>query len=364
MSDEVIILAEEDINDVVILADESSFKALTLELAFNELLLAHVVRVNTDQGFVENYDCFSTEVQELLLEDEYDDAKLIITPNQGAKVGKMYTVKPTDGSGDGVMDRNSEKTRVNKAGLIETLPANLLLPDYTDGGCGVIKPEVQSTNLFLNSVFDGGSSPSTPPTSWSRFGTGGSMDFFDSRFLSGSKIEFTTTSDREFLNQNVNVISGLDYIISYELEVISNLDLSLFNLFVSNSFRLVSVFKVDGVIVPFTTILPVGKYNVSSMFTSSITASTQIRCGIGINESATANIIVDLPQIEQSSESSSYIPTTNSIVTRLKDTTSFPVPVGTTEIIETRSGVEQPPITVIPATYELPEANINKVIMK
>ena len=38
-------------------------------------------------------------------------------------------------------------------------------------------------------------------------------------------------------------------------------------------------------------------------------------------------------------------------------------PLGITEIIETIDGVDQTPITVIPATYTIPFGNINKIIM-
>ena len=49
----------------------------------------------------------------------YDDASLIMFPS-GYKEDKIYSLKPTDGSGDLTFTRASTATRVNSDGLIET----------------------------------------------------------------------------------------------------------------------------------------------------------------------------------------------------------------------------------------------------
>jgi hypothetical protein len=54
----------------------------------------------------------------------FDSASICITPN-GVKEGKLYSIKPTDGSGDLVVTRATTATRVNSAGLIEIVPYNL-----------------------------------------------------------------------------------------------------------------------------------------------------------------------------------------------------------------------------------------------
>lgn len=54
-----------------------------------------------------------------------DTASLIVTPN-GYKEGKLYSVIPTDGSGDLSVTRATTATRVNSAGLVELVPYNLL----------------------------------------------------------------------------------------------------------------------------------------------------------------------------------------------------------------------------------------------
>jgi hypothetical protein len=56
----------------------------------------------------------------------FDSASLCITPN-AYKEDKLYSIKPTDGSGDLVVTRTTTATRVNSAGLIEIVPRNLLI---------------------------------------------------------------------------------------------------------------------------------------------------------------------------------------------------------------------------------------------
>jgi hypothetical protein len=55
----------------------------------------------------------------------FDSASICITPN-GVKEGKLYSIKPTDGSGDLSVTRATTATRVNSAGLVEVVPYNFL----------------------------------------------------------------------------------------------------------------------------------------------------------------------------------------------------------------------------------------------
>jgi hypothetical protein len=54
-----------------------------------------------------------------------DTASLIVTPN-AYKEGKLYSVIPSDGSGDMSVTRATTATRVNSAGLVELVPYNLV----------------------------------------------------------------------------------------------------------------------------------------------------------------------------------------------------------------------------------------------
>jgi hypothetical protein len=78
----------------------------------------------------------------------FDDASLVLTPN-GVKSDKVYSIKPTDGSGDLDFTRASSATRVNSDGLIETVSTGVPRLDYPPlGGCPSLLLEPQRTNLI------------------------------------------------------------------------------------------------------------------------------------------------------------------------------------------------------------------------
>lgn len=80
----------------------------------------------------------------------FESASLVVTPN-GTKASKLYAVKPVDGSGDLTVTRATTATRVNSAGLIESVAVNVPRLDYSNGTCPSILVEPQRTNVFKNS---------------------------------------------------------------------------------------------------------------------------------------------------------------------------------------------------------------------
>lgn len=80
-----------------------------------------------------------------------DTASLILTPN-GYKASKLYSVKPTNGDGDMVVTRNTTATRVNSAGVIESVAINVPRLDYTNASCPIILVEPLRTNLVFPSA--------------------------------------------------------------------------------------------------------------------------------------------------------------------------------------------------------------------
>ena len=76
--------------------------------------------------------------------------KLALIPT-GYKAGKLYSVLPESGVGDFTVVRATEATRVNEAGLIETMGANVPRLDYSAGGCPVLLTESQRTNSIIQS---------------------------------------------------------------------------------------------------------------------------------------------------------------------------------------------------------------------
>jgi hypothetical protein len=80
-----------------------------------------------------------------------DTASLVVTPN-GYKASKLYSIVPSDGSGDITFYRAGDTaTRVNQNGLISAGLANVPRLDYTGGGCPKLLLEPQRTNLLQRS---------------------------------------------------------------------------------------------------------------------------------------------------------------------------------------------------------------------
>lgn len=81
-----------------------------------------------------------------------DTASLIVTPN-GYKEGKLYSVIPSDGSGDLSVVRATTATRVNSAGLVELVPYNLFT--YSSSFSNAAWAKVNSTVTGGQNGYDG-----------------------------------------------------------------------------------------------------------------------------------------------------------------------------------------------------------------
>jgi hypothetical protein len=79
-----------------------------------------------------------------------DKASLVVTPN-AYKASKLYSVVPNTTLGDLDVVRATTATRVNSAGLIESVAVNIPRVDYTNGSCPSLLVEGQRTNLATNS---------------------------------------------------------------------------------------------------------------------------------------------------------------------------------------------------------------------
>jgi hypothetical protein len=99
----------------------------------------------------------------------FDSASLILTPN-AYKEDKLYSIKPTDGSGDLVVTRATTATRVNSAGLVELVPYNLLQysQDLTNAAWSLIGTITRTSNY--------GTAPDGTQTS-TRIQWGGAANF-------------------------------------------------------------------------------------------------------------------------------------------------------------------------------------------
>ena len=295
-------------------------------------------RVLSDGGtFIENPIIFGNE-------------SLLLTPN-AFKVGKLYSALPTNGTGDFTVDRNSTATYIGQDGLIETALANVPRIDWGTGEAALLV-EPQSTNFFL------ASDPLVDPNIAEVDNV--SFDANDWGIGLTGKVIF---SDNLVNTRRYRVSQALSEDITYTL---------------SGLVKPYNGVKPSFIIfggIGFLTIGGVALSNVNVRFTQwegiyYVEGSGKINPSYptlnGFRKDNTNNSIgfeLSSIQLEQASTGSSYIPTNGTTVTRLEDDISVPTPAGVTSITETIDGVEQNPITTIPATYSLPVGNINKVTM-
>ena len=260
----------------------------------------------------------------------------------GIKEGKLYSFRPNDGTGDFTVVRNSTATYVDEDGLIKTALANVPRIDWSTGVHTILR-ELQSTNLVKFSN----------PTV--------------------SNLDFSIGNISNVIVDGVNGIYHADNnnTASYIKSTQSAVQTYTFSCYVE-------VFDESPLIPNDLTIIIDGsaysnsnysikhfKNNIYKINATKTVSGTTPFVGIRKLTSNTARpVSVTRFQWELGNSPSSCIPTNGTTVTRLADEISVPTPAGVTSITEIINGVEQTPITTIPATYSLPVGNINKVTMQ
>jgi hypothetical protein len=251
----------------------------------------------------------------------YSDASLIFYPS-GYKESKLYSLKPTDGSGDLTFTRASTATRVNSSGLIESVATGVPRIDYTGGGCGKLLLEPQRTNLVTYS--EEFNNWLIPPT----------FTAIETASLKGSII-FSNFGNA--VSQGITLTSNADTTISVFAKK-SNwnfLQIRTVNFDASASAR--TWFDLLNGTVGSTDIpsrhfnqsiedFGGGWYRCSLTFKSitDLTGSIQL-AGSQSNSSTISgansgeDIFFDMSQVELGSYPTSYIPTTSTAVTRVED---------------------------------------------
>jgi len=293
---------------------------------------------------------------------EYSDASLVLIPS-GVKEGKLHSQKPLDGTGDFTVVRASSATRVNEQGLIETVAANVARIDYTDGsGCPALLVEDASTNLALWSE-------DLSDVSWVNLGTSVSLSNVKSPSNESNVYEVTPTLTTSFISNIIGGLIGDTYTSSIYIKNKNSVRTSIL---VRNSIslnssdinwdgdKISSITNSTGIL--YYEELNDGWYRIYTTYTA-VESAERFRV-FPDSDSGINSVYLWGSQLEQISYLTSYIPTQATTVTRLADVVTVAPPLGVTEIIETIDSIDQTPITVIPATYQIPNGNINKIIMK
>jgi len=238
-----------------------------------------------------------------------EQASLIVTPN-AYKESKLYSVVPSDGAGDMDVVRATTATRVNSAGLIESVAVNVPRIDYTNGSCPSLLVEPQRTNLATYS-------DQLNQASWA----------VNATITTNSTISPDGT-------QNAETILGIGFI----GKAIVQTGISTFSVFAkagtSNEIRL-NVFDgttdrgayynlSNGTITSsYGTIIATNSVNYGNgWYRVSITTNNAITSYIQIHRDSAQTCFIYGAQLEAGSYPTSYIPTVASTVTRNADVIS------------------------------------------
>ena len=253
----------------------------------------------------------------------FDDASLVLTPN-GYKASKLYSIKPTSGAGDMVVSRGTTATRVNSAGIIETVAINAPRLDYPLlGGCPSILVEPARTNLVLRSEeFDNASwtktfATITPNVTTAPDGT-----------MTADKLVDDATLNQHRINQTPTAAIGT-YTFSVFLKK-AEIDTAIMRIGLIGADFNLTTGTTSGANVGITSTI---KNYGNGWYRCSITKTTIIAndiCRINLKDSSnivyTGNGIDGFylwgAQLELGSYDTSYIPTVASTVTRAADVIS------------------------------------------
>ena len=319
---------------------------------YNAITTAYNTRALADSYTVESLPCVDT------ITDAFTSTPVAAMIPSGFKTSKFASILPNDGTGDFTVVRNSSKTRVNSNGLMETLPPNVIAPDYTDTGCPVLLIEPQSTNYFTHSN-------NFTDTDWESGGltiVASSTQTSPDGTINASK--FTQTSGTYSFIRQIVIKNCLSVFVK-------KIDANHFYLRADSSATGTAWLNYNFVTGAVNNAaLKVQNYTngwVRLYTTSADNLFNQF--GIGQDEFVAGDVnkscYVCFSQAEPTSVTS-YIPTTTAIATRLADAITLDTNTVTgtiTSITETIDGITQTPITTIPSTYTIPVGKINKIII-
>tara|TARA_R100000781_G_scaffold103332_1_gene66949 strand:- start:2329 stop:3501 length:1173 start_codon:yes stop_codon:yes gene_type:complete len=250
-----------------------------------------------------------------------DDAKIITTANAG-KAGTLYSIKPDSGTADFTITRSTTATRIDSAGLIDTVAINEPQLTYSDGSCPSFLVEPQRTNLNLYSE-------ELDNAAWGKSDVTVTANNITSPDGTTNADKCETLSGPAQMYQAISVAANTTYTWSFYVKrgTMTDLGVKVLNL------------GGDPDYVPaasyYSQTSASGWTRVSFTFTTGANGGNSYFYPINAS-GVTGTVYLWGFQLEQYSHTTSYIPTTSAIVTRVKtvwETT------GLSAIIEPLEGV-------------------------
>jgi hypothetical protein len=149
----------------------------------------------------------------------FDDASLVMIPS-GYKTSKVYSVKPTDGSGDLTFSRsNDTATRVGPTGLIEKVRTNLVLQSETFSNASWVK----NVSTFSGDTLTAGAGTVSKGVYQVQTTQGVQVNYFDVAYVDHQWVQIlvgTTGSDLGYANFDIQnkVVGSFTGIISASIQ--------------------------------------------------------------------------------------------------------------------------------------------------
>ena len=227
--------------------------------------------------------------------------------------------------------RASGGGRINSLGQYEWVAANvprLTHDPVTLQPLGLLIEE-QRTNLLLRSTLEGGTagtvgSGAVAPTGWSFGAPSPSGDVsYPATSFGTIGVRFQAAAQRPTIRQTLVVAASTTYCLSGRItELTGSLIIQDVVQFANVPAGAVTTFLKNGAVVANTSSVAAGDYVAAVLAVSTTAGNADARFGPGGLSNVTCGCTMTMPQVEQASAPSTYIPTEASQVTRAADVCS------------------------------------------